>query len=598
MVGIQDRQLDFEDFSTDTEKISAILKRIEVSSQKHKLTHEYYRARKFLLLSPAILCCCAIGILGFVVTTEAIKDHMHVGDVKVEDVLTILTGCLGFFVGVVLLLGNQWDFGARECMHWSAMIELDKLGDKVRFWKMDRANNREIDDLGMSSNFKSGGKVNAVERKALGVVESPDTKKMALVVASGKILEKVESEIEKKTREAKAVVENRTDVSRFSGFNGAYHQILASCKSTIPNGIHRPFDLFESRLECQSLGHLGVVWDTRMRRNQIMRLGAIEIYNEISSFWLWPLATPDIDAVIDRSMRRVARLVSKDYRAPVKVRCFGFTLMRCCCRKRSGKNNAVDNIFKGMEMREGEIMEARGLTDYMAKGDNKRGEYLLEDDAYSADMRSARRDDDSYTSYYSQSTRGDYSMYSKSGYSRGGSYSKSSYSRGGYLEDGRGGYLEDGQASEYSKSKGWSKSIRGGSYSRGSASYSGGSASYSKGSASNSRNEPSPQILPIRNGEDDSYSKASQSRGGSVYTEDGDSFTKEVAAAQQYSQSRSRPQSSASRHMSSNSRLSKRSEPSGHQYGVSGEFSDGSSSFSRESIHWDEASESQYSPRR
>lgn len=214
MVGIQDRQLDFEDFSTDTEKISAILKRIEVSSQKHKLTHEYYRARKFLLLSPAILCCCAIGILGFVVTTEAIKDHMHVGDVKVEDVLTILTGCLGFFVGVVLLLGNQWDFGARECMHWSAMIELDKLGDKVRFWKMDRANNRDIDDLGMSSNFKSVGKVNAAERKALGVVESPDTKKMALVVASGKILEKVESEIEKKTREAKAVVENRTDVSR------------------------------------------------------------------------------------------------------------------------------------------------------------------------------------------------------------------------------------------------------------------------------------------------------------------------------------------------------------------------------------------------
>jgi hypothetical protein len=37
---------------------------------------------------------------------------------------------------------------------------------------------------------------------------------MALVVASGKMLEKVESEIDKKTREAKAIVENRTDVSR------------------------------------------------------------------------------------------------------------------------------------------------------------------------------------------------------------------------------------------------------------------------------------------------------------------------------------------------------------------------------------------------
>lgn len=147
-------------------------------------------------------------------TTEAIKDHMHIGDVRIEDVLTILTGCLGFFVGVILLLGNQWDFGSRECMHWSAMIELDKLGDRVRFWKMDRQN-QEIEDR-MLNGVGAGGKigVDAAERKALGVVESPDTKKMALVVASGKMLEKVEGEISKKTREAKMVVENRTDVSR------------------------------------------------------------------------------------------------------------------------------------------------------------------------------------------------------------------------------------------------------------------------------------------------------------------------------------------------------------------------------------------------
>lgn len=214
MPGIQDRQLDFEDFSTDTEKISAILKRIEVASQKQKLTHEYYRARKFLLLAPAILSCCAIGILGFVVTTEAIKDHMHIGDVRVEDVLTVLTGCLGFGVGVLLLLGNQWDFGGRECMHWSAMIELDKLGDRVRFWKMDRQNEGGIDEVMNVKNGGVNGGVDAAERKALGVVESPGTKKMALVVASGKMLEKVESEISKKTREAKMVVENRTDVSR------------------------------------------------------------------------------------------------------------------------------------------------------------------------------------------------------------------------------------------------------------------------------------------------------------------------------------------------------------------------------------------------
>ena len=315
-----------------------------------------------------------------------------------------------------------------------------------------------------------------------------------------------------------------------------------------------------------------------MRRNQIMRLAAIEIYNEISGFWLWPLATPDIDGVIDRSMRRVARLVSKDYRAPVKVQCCGFTIMRCCCRKRSTKNNAVDNIFKGIELREGEMMDARGLTDYLEKGDKKRGEFLLEDDAYSVDMKLARRMDDRSYSDYSYSTRGDYSRsaYSRSAYSKG-SYSKASYSRGGYLDD------EEG--SEYSKS-------RNGSYSRG---------SHSRGSGSYSRNEPSPQMLRIRNGDDDSYSKASQSRAGSVNTEDGDSFTKGVAASmgpsaqsgRYNSQPRSRQPSSGS---GGSNRI--RNEPSGYQYGASGEFSDDSSSFTRESIHWDEASESQYSPRR
>ena len=316
-----------------------------------------------------------------------------------------------------------------------------------------------------------------------------------------------------------------------------------------------------------------------MRRNQIMRLAAIEIYNEISSFWLWPLATPDIDSTIDRSMRRVARLVSKDYRAPVKVECCGFTLMRLCCRKRHTENKDVNNMFKGIEMREGELMEARGLTDYLEKGDNKVGGYLLEDDAYNADRRLARIGDDDYTEY-SRSTRGDYS---RSDYSRSsrGSYSKSSYSRGyleddrsrGYLEDGHSrDYLENGDASTYSRSRNGS---RANSYKP-------------KGSG--------PKMLAIQEGDEhsraDSYSNASQSRAGSVYTEDGDSFAKQVAESM-----RSRPHTPASRHLSQTSRRS-RGDASGHRYGQSGEFSDASSSqLERESIHWDEASDSQYSAR-
>ena len=76
---LQDRWLDFDDFSSNAEKLSALLKRCEVSAQKHKLAHEYYRARKFALLYPAVLAFSAIGVLGFLVTTVVIKHHMKMG---------------------------------------------------------------------------------------------------------------------------------------------------------------------------------------------------------------------------------------------------------------------------------------------------------------------------------------------------------------------------------------------------------------------------------------------------------------------------------------------------------------------------------------
>lgn len=151
-----------------------------------------------------------------------------------------------------------------------------------------------------------------------------------------------------------------------------------------------------------------------MRRNQIMRLAAIEICNEISGYWAWPLATPDIDSVIDRSMRRVARLVDRDYRAPVKVECCGFTLFRCCCRKKNSRSDAMSNMFNSMGEREKELMEARQLNDYIDTGERRRhrydedeDQYMLENDAYEADRRLRRMEDgEDYTEYsgsYSQS---------------------------------------------------------------------------------------------------------------------------------------------------------------------------------------------------
>lgn len=231
---------------------------------------------------------------------------------------------------------------------------------------------------------------------------------------------------------------------RFSGFNGAYHQINRSCKSDIPTKISRPFDLFETRLECMSLGHLGIIWDTRMRRNQIMRLAAVEIYNEITGYWLWPMATPDIEDVIDRSMRRVARLISKDYRAPIKVKCCGFTIFRCCCRKRNPKSNLLNKIADGLVDREKDMMYNRGVVDYVDRGEmnNRNG---MVDDAYQAEQKLKRMEeggsyyDDEYDqgsrSYYSRNSR---SYDSRRGYSRrGGGDQQTIYTEDGDTYDNR-----------------------------------------------------------------------------------------------------------------------------------------------------------------
>mmetsp|Transcript_5087 Transcript_5087/g.10387 ORF Transcript_5087/g.10387 Transcript_5087/m.10387 type:complete len:259 (+) Transcript_5087:486-1262(+) len=187
-----------------------------------------------------------------------------------------------------------------------------------------------------------------------------------------------------------------------------------------------------------SLGHLGVIWDTRMRRNQIMRLAAVEIYNEISGYWLWPFDTPDIDKVIDRSMKRVARLVSKDYRAPVKVECCGFTIFRCCCRKKNPKSGILHTLFDGIEDREIDMMEARQVGDYIDSGqrrfyDDDDGEYLLEDEVYAGDKMRYLKDSRGYAGGVSVMEEDDYTEASASGYSRSGKISSRPYSssRGG-----------------------------------------------------------------------------------------------------------------------------------------------------------------------
>jgi len=221
------QQLDFEDFDTDTQKLSSLLKKCEISTQKHKLSNEYYRSRKFLLLIPAITCCIFIGILGFILTTDAIKPHMNINSkIQISDLLTLLIGFCGFIVGLLLIIMNTVDYSGKELMHEVAIYELSSLADKVRGWKMDRnigttGDNKLGDDADVSVTHgipinpqNSPTSNNNKERKAIGMVEEPETHKIALVVASGKALQKVENEIVSKTVLAKKTEDKRSDVSR------------------------------------------------------------------------------------------------------------------------------------------------------------------------------------------------------------------------------------------------------------------------------------------------------------------------------------------------------------------------------------------------
>jgi len=106
-------------------------------------------------------------------------------------------------------------------MHLGAMSELENLGNKIRYNKMDRrvgvgGGTGGVDDDDLEASGRGmcgmiGGRI------ALGMVETPTSNgagKMALVVASGKKAEQMESEIKKKTAAAKKAENLRNDVSR------------------------------------------------------------------------------------------------------------------------------------------------------------------------------------------------------------------------------------------------------------------------------------------------------------------------------------------------------------------------------------------------
>lgn len=182
-----------------------------------------------------------------------------------------------------------------------------------------------------------------------------------------------------------------------------------------------------------------------------MRLAAVEIYNEITGYWMWPFGTPDIENVIDRSMKRVARLISKDYRAPLKVQCCGFTIFRCCCRKSNPRVNLLHNIVSGMEDQERNMMHSREATNYKDARERD-SQHLLEDEAYEAEQKLQHLEDGT-VDYNNENNRG--SFYSKD------------YSRGGSSTDQQTVFTEDGDSYARGIAAGaYDASIQGDGYSR------------------------------------------------------------------------------------------------------------------------------------
>jgi len=230
-----------------------------------------------------------------------------------------------------------------------------------------------------------------------------------------------------------------------------------------------------------------------------MRLAAIEIYNEITGYWLWPFGIPDIDHVIDKSMKRVARLISKDYRAPIKVYCCGFTIFRCCCRKKTpSKFNVLNHIMDGMDERERDLMDERGVTDYIDKGDYKQRHGYYDDDDYYDDRRSGGRggrnrsrskgggasrtgfsqggamlEDDAYSADQKLKQLEGGSYYDDDGYTEEGGYSREEYdSRGGYSrEQYSRGYSQEEYASQPQDSRGYSRDEQSAAYTEERGSY-------------------------------------------------------------------------------------------------------------------------------
>jgi hypothetical protein len=301
---------DFEDFASDAEKLSAILKLGDVELYKHMLTVDYYRFRKYMILIPTVLSGLVISILGFISASDIIKPYMKVGDTEMREFLILLVSCLGFLVLLLAVLGSGLDYSSKVGYHRSAAEDLAGLCERVRLYRVERAMDERLNDeeeemRGVLEENDDDGTEGTDESDDEEAQLVPTSRELILQPGGGnggppnaatlrqvqrklkqtKRIQKQNAKLTKdlvanKIRHAREEQDLTKDAIAFYGYHTELHQISRGCRSDVPPQISKFFVMMENRVELMSLSRLGVEEESRMRKNQIV--GSMDILSKLT----------------------------------------------------------------------------------------------------------------------------------------------------------------------------------------------------------------------------------------------------------------------------------------------------------------------------
>jgi hypothetical protein len=347
---------------------------------------------------------------------------MKVGDSSTREFLVLLVASMGFLAMVLTLLSNAIDYNTKINMHKGAAIDLESLCDRIKLYRVERTMDQEameeeeerltdnylrtgsdgetivssssvlddqVDLESQAANFppaldNNGALVVVPEGQQLALVNNNNlanaiAMQKQIIYKSKQEQRKIDKKnqvlaktlIAQKVAQAKRDRENIKNVVEFYGYSVTLQQISVGCKSDVPIRISKFFDVMETRVELMSLSRtLGVAQDEnvnvadessgRMRKNQIIRLCANEIYNEINGYWAWPLFAPNVDRAIERSLRRVGQLLNMNFRARKRCKLFPCCAIPLCCKKKS-TSNVFAIINEGIDSRELDMMQVERM---------------------------------------------------------------------------------------------------------------------------------------------------------------------------------------------------------------------------------------------